>query len=138
MFIAVIVQDVITNFKDVLVAIRFTVNSRRRFPSAPCQCIIFIIVQSKSNKFRARDSVECVAHISAPKNESENHYLGEIVCFLPSDNLKHAVIDIIHSGGLINWLLSSALFDSYFLRCAACWPACCPRPNECQIPPETH
>lgn len=108
-----------------------------RFPSAPCQCIIFIIVQSKSNKFRVRDSVGCVAHISAPKNESRNHYLGEIVCFLPSDNLKHAVIDIIHSGGLINWLLSSALFDSCFSAVAR-WPACCLRPHERQIPPEIH
>ncbi|CRL00312.1 CLUMA_CG013585, isoform A [Clunio marinus] len=36
---------------------------------------------------------------------------------LPSDDLKHAVIDIIHSGGLINWLLSSSLFDIVFGFC---------------------
>ena len=53
-----------------------------------------------------------------------NHYLSRNCLLLPSDNLKHAVIDIIHSGGLINWLLSSSLFFFSLPFCVnrnKCW-----------------
>lgn len=87
----------------------FTANSRllSRRQSVSCQCIIFIRVQSKGNKLRLTSVKTCL---------STQHKNGESLSrrhcpLLPSDNLKHAVIDIIHSGGLINWLLSSSLFE---------------------------
>lgn len=77
-----------------------------------CQCIIFIIVQSKSNKLRLQrergKKWVCLAYIST----AERAIISENCLLLRSGYLKHAVIDIIHSdsGGLINWLLSSSLF----------------------------